>query len=259
MIFHLSKVLPALLFPVGLVCCLCMILGVLAVLRKAKGMAWIAFIAFGVLYASSSPLVSWALLRGLESQYPEPASYPHAAAIVLLGGASVPNLPPRRHPEVNANGDRVLQTARLWRAGLATRLVVTGGAIAFITGYDSDEATMYADLMTSLFDVPDSAILRVPNSHNTYEDARYTAQLFDSAGLQKDILLVTSAAHMPRSVELFQKQGFIVHPAPSNFRVSSFFSFHPYRLLPSEQALDETTDALHEYAGLLWYKWMNRL
>ena len=81
--------------------------------------------------------------------------------------------------------------------------------------------------MTELFDIPDSAILREPDSQNTYEDAKYTAELFDSAGLQKEILLVTSAAHMPRSVELFQKQGFIVHPAPSNFRVSAIFFSSP--------------------------------
>ena len=82
--------------------------------------------------------------QGFGKPISEPASYPHAAAIVLLGGAMEPGLPPRQHPEINASGDRVLQADRLWRAGLAPRLVVTGGAIAFVTGYDGDEASLYA-------------------------------------------------------------------------------------------------------------------
>ncbi len=259
MSLYLSKILPALLFPLGLVCLLCLAAGFLALRRGARGAAWLSFIAFGILYAASSPMISRQLLKGLEDQYPEPATYPHAAAIVLLGGAMVPDVPPRRHPEVNASGDRVLQAVRLWHMGLAPRLVVTGGAISFVTGYDRDEATLYVKLLTQLFGVPDSVLLRVPDSRNTYEDARYTARLFDSTGLPKEILLVTSAAHMPRSVELFEKQGFVVHAAPANFRVGDTFAFKPYKLLPSEQAMDRTVDALHEYAGLLAYKLMNRL
>lgn len=255
----ISKVLPALLFPVGLVCLLCLVTGVLALRRKAKNAAILAFSAALLLYLSASPIVCHLLLRGLERNYPEPESYPKVSAIVLLGGAMIAPSPPRRHPATNGCGDRLLQAVRLWKTGLAPKLVVTGGAIPFLTGYGGDEASLYSSLLTELFDVPDSSILKVSESQNTYEDARETAQLFQSRGLEKNILLVTSAAHMPRAVRLFRKQGFTVYPASADFRSGVEFPARWFALLPAEWALDETANALHEYVGLAAYALMGRL
>ncbi len=255
----LSKVLPALLFPIGLVCLLCLVTGILALLRKAKSAAILAFSAAGILYLSASPVVCHILLRGLEGQYAELESYPKASAIVLLGGAMIPPEPPRLHPATNSSGDRVLQATRLWRRGIAPKLVVTGGAVPFITGYGGDEASLYASLLTELLGVPDSSIVRVSESRNTYEDAVETAQLFQSCGWKKDILLVTSAVHMPRAVRLFRKQGFTVYPVPADFRSGTAFPGRWFALLPAEWALGETANALHEYVGLAAYAVMGRL
>ncbi len=261
--FFLSKIFPALLSPVFLTCLLCLAAGILAARRKITSVALLAFAAFLLLYAAASPLVALALTRELEKQYDEQASYPKVRAIVLLGGAMIPDLPPRRHPKVNESGDRLLEAARLWRAGLAPTLIATGGAIPFLTGYDKDEASLYARLLTELFDVPDSAILRVSGSQNTYEDALYVSRLFEKNGMRKEILLVTSAMHMPRAARLFRKQGFTVYPAPTDFRAGSEPLQHPllqpFMMLPSEWALNETADALREYMGLAAYFLMGRL
>ena len=254
-----SKVLPALLFPVGMVCFLCLLTGILALRRKAKSTVILAFSATAILYLSASPIVCHFLLRGLERNYPEPESYPKVSAIVLLGGAMIPLELPRRHPATNACGDRLLQAARVWKMGLAPEMVVTGGAIPFVTGYGGDEASLYASLLVELFNVPDSSILKVSQSQNTYEDARATAKLFQSRGMGKDILLVTSAVHMPRAVRLFRKQGFTVHPAPADFRSGVKLPLRWFALLPAEWALDETSNALHEYVGLAVYALMGRL
>lgn len=255
----LSKVLPTLFFPVGLACLLCLLTGVLALWRKAKSAAVLAFCAAALLYLSASPIVCHFLYRGLERNYPELESYPKVSAIVLLGGAMIAPELPRRHPATNASGDRLLQAMRVWKKGLAPVMVVTGGAIPFVSGYGGDEASLYAALLTELFNVPDSVILKVSTSQNTYEDAREAAKLFENRGLSKDILLVTSAAHMPRAVRLFRKQGFTVHPAPADFRSSVKPPLRWFSLLPAEWALSETSNALHEYVGLAAYALMGRL
>ena len=259
MFLILSKLLPALLSPASLICILSLVTGILALRRKAKDTATLAFLSFFILYAAASPITKWILLRGLERQYTEPESYPQASAIVVLGGAMLPDYPPRRHPETNASGDRFLQAGRLWRENLAPQMVVTGGNISFLNGSERDDASLYAELLEELFDVPDSCLLRISKSQTTYEDAFYCARLFDSLGIKKEILLVTSAQHMPRSVGLFCKQGFKVIPAPTDYRVTDRFIFTPFQLIPSEAALSETVDALHEYIGWLVYRLMGRL
>ncbi len=73
---------------------------------------------------------------------------------------------------------------------------------------------------------------------------------------------------MPRSVALFEKQGFEVIPAPADFSVtqegweqlkSGGLGSQLYSLLPSAESLSLTTRMLKEYVGMLIYRlsgWM---
>jgi uncharacterized SAM-binding protein YcdF (DUF218 family) len=81
-------------------------------------------------------------------------------------------------------------------------------------------------------------------------------------GVQR-IILVTSAAHMPRSLGLFLRQGFEVIPAPTDYTVTQADweeaqkADLPARLidlLPSANNLSITTRMLKEYIGLFIYK-----
>lgn len=255
----LSKFLPALLFPATFAVLLCLLAAWLAFRKGAVAAGLIALLAGLTLYAAASPLVADRLVRGLESQYPAPAQYPKAAAIVLLGGGMAPRSPPRVEIETNAAGDRPLHAARLWKRGLAPVIVATGGYIPFLTDAPGSEADLYAGLLTEIAGIPDSVILRVGGSRNTHEDALLTAALFDSTGMKKDILLVTSAAHMPRAAALFRKAGFVVHPAPTDYQADEGSSFKIISLFPSGSAMAKTYVALNEYVGYRAYRMMGRL
>jgi uncharacterized SAM-binding protein YcdF (DUF218 family) len=259
MILALSKVLPALIFPAGLAILLCLCAAWLALRKGARAAGALSLLAALVLYIAASPLVSNRLMRTLERQNPPPTEYPQAAAIVLLGGGMAPQLPPRVHPETNGAGDRVIHAARLWKRGLAPVLVATGGYIAFVTDAPGTEADQYARLLNEVFDVPDSVLLRVGRSRTTHEDALFTAEEFEARGLKKDILLVTSAAHMPRAAALFRRQGFTVHAAPTDFNASEGKAFKAFRLLPSGAAMMETYLALNEHVGSLVYRMLGRM
>jgi uncharacterized SAM-binding protein YcdF (DUF218 family) len=65
-------------------------------------------------------------------------------------------------------------------------------------------------------------------------------------------ILVTSAAHMPRSMALFRKRGLEPIPAPADFRAPETQSSGPSRFFPGAGALGQTQTALHEYLGLAW-------
>jgi uncharacterized SAM-binding protein YcdF (DUF218 family) len=258
-ILVLSKFLPAMLFPAGLAVLLCLLAAWLAFRKGAAAAGCVALLAGLTLYASASPIVSEWLMRGLERRYPPSTEYPKAAAIVLLAGGMAPSLPPRVEVETNSAGDRPLHAARLWKRGLAPVIVATGGYIPFLTNAKEGDADLYAHLLSEIAGIPDSVILRVPGTRTTHEDALFTSALFDSTGMKKDILLVTSAAHMPRAAALFRKAGFVVHPAPTDYQAEESGPFKVISLFPGGGAMVMTYSALNEYVGMLAYRMLGRL
>jgi uncharacterized SAM-binding protein YcdF (DUF218 family) len=74
-------------------------------------------------------------------------------------------------------------------------------------------------------------------------------------------LLVTSASHLPRAVALFTKQGFRVTPVPCDYLMQhrpedSWNQLDPFDVLPNDRAIEHTTVAVTEWAGMAMY-WLN--
>ena len=109
---------------------------------------------------------------------------------------------------------RAVHGVRLYRQGLAPRLVVLG--IRPDSG--PGEAEARAQLAREL-GVPAEAILVVSGGRTTWEEAGRTWSLLGPLGARR-VLLVTDVSHMERSREAFARTGFEVVPAP----VASAFS-----------------------------------
>lgn len=87
-------------------------------------------------------------------------------------------------------------------------------------------------------------------SLNTYENAKFTKQLFANNKLVKPtIYLVTSAFHMKRSIKLYEYFGFEVIPVATDFMASN--KIYTADLFPSMFGLAESYHAIHEYIGIL--------
>jgi uncharacterized SAM-binding protein YcdF (DUF218 family) len=256
MFVFLSKLLPLLVFPLGLAC----LLLIVALIWKRAWRPLVA-LALAVLWLGSSRYVAYALVRSLETRYPALSGTPAAGAIVVLGGGTRSSDPPRPMTEVNEAGDRLLYAARLYADGAAGVVLVTGGSIEWLQPEGiAPEANDMSALM-QLLGVPDEALWLEAQSRNTYENALYSREMLAAEGLN-DILLVTSAMHMPRSVPLFVAQGLHVTPAPTDFLVSDAEWQHLWRggpaatfinLLPNVEYLTYTTRCLKEYIGLFIY------
>jgi uncharacterized SAM-binding protein YcdF (DUF218 family) len=220
-------------------------------------------LALVVLWVGSSRYVAYALVRSLETRYPALDGTPAADAIVVLGGGTRSSDPPRPMTEVNEAGDRLLYAAKLYADDAADVVLVTGGSIEWLQPEGiAPEANDMSALM-QLLGVPDEALWLEAGSRNTYENALYSRQMLAKEGLN-DILLVTSAMHMPRSVPLFVAQGLRVTPAPTDFLVSDAEWRHLWRggpsatlinLLPNVEYLTYTTRCLKEYIGFAVYAW----
>jgi len=256
MVHILSKFLVIPIYPVGFAA----VLGILALilfLFNARKIGYVlVFLSTFSLIFFSSPIVAHKLMRGLESRYSPAYIYPNADAIVLLGGAEVPKLPPRIYYEAHQSADRIMHAARLFKKGYAPYLITTGGKIKFIKEFPGSEAEISASLLTELFGINPVKILMETKSKNTYENAVYVKQLMEKNKLNPTIILVTSASHMPRAVAVFKKQGFIVYPAPTDYYEDKDFQYKFYKYFPDSDSLDNSTTALHEYYGMLGYKLM---
>jgi uncharacterized SAM-binding protein YcdF (DUF218 family) len=259
MFVMLSKILPLFVYPLGMVFWLL----ILAVLfrQRQRFQTNCLLAALAIILISGNSWVSLSLARALEWQYLPPETIPHVDAIVVLGGGTDPLIYPRSNVEINGAGDRMLYAARLYHAGYAPHILLSGGRISWLDGRQESSAEEMADMML-LFGVPEEALWLQSESRNTYEDAFYSTEILEEKGIDQ-ILLVTSAQHMPRSIALFQKQGLEVIPMPTDFGVTQAgwdqltqpnLAAQILNLFPSIGNMGTTSGVMKEYIGMFIYR-----
>jgi len=134
MSLFLSKLLPRLVYPLGLSSGLLLLVFFLVWWGRRRLAAAFLLLALSMLWASSMPVTATWLAASLERQYlPVPVTQsPTADAIVVLGGGVGAVVPPRLYPDLGGGADRVLHAARLFAAGKAPWVIVSGGSISFM-------------------------------------------------------------------------------------------------------------------------------
>ena len=236
----LDKILTLWAMPIGVAA----IAGVLALTALACGRRRVAagLIAFSTvwLWGWSTPFVATRVTSPLVERHPprSAAELPAADAIVLLGGP---------------DDDRVWHAARLYHAGRAPVVIVTGGPVW--PGAARSDATVQ-QLQLRALGVPDHATLIENDSRNTRQNALFVAELAAARGIEH-VLLVTSAYHMPRAAATFGRTPLRVIPAVPPPLIRPLPRI--LQALPSAPALNNSTVALREYLGLVVYRvrgWM---
>lgn len=171
---------------------------------------------------------------------------PNADAVVVLGGG-MGRHPKCGAPEMFGAADRVWHGARLYKAGLAK--------IVALSGPDVEKSTV--PLLIDL-GVPQEAFLHLSDARNTEEESKYIYAELSKAceGRAPKILLVTSAWHMCRAKLLFERAGFEVVPAPTDFEMSYCLEFpiSIVDLLPSCDALLRNSYCVKEWIGNVGYR-----
>lgn len=174
---------------------------------------------------------------------------PVEVMVVLGGGVSGAYLPQRPSPDLGRSADRVWHAARIYKEGLAKRIILSGGIVP--TGNDSEAEAMrkfLADL-----GVPAGVMTLEKRSTCTTENALNVKELLVRTGTEK-VLLVTSALHMPRARRCFENVGLEVIPAPTDFEVIPV-PLEVLRFLPDAQALEGSSRAFKELLGWVAAGW----
>jgi Uncharacterized conserved protein len=247
----LDKLLSVFAFPLGasLVALLCGLLAAVAGWRRS-GML-LASLAVLWLWACSTPLVAGALVASLEDPWPPVpvAALPEAELVVVLGGGMAPPPAGWPHADLGPAADRYWHAARIYHAGRAPRILISGGNV-----WERDQPTEAEVVRGFLEDlgVPSEAIVEEGSSRNTHENAERTAALLAEHGWRR-VLLVTSASHMGRARATFARAGVDTVAAATDHTLPS--AVPPIMtLLPQVGALEASTRAQKEYLGRLVYR-----
>lgn len=250
---YLSKILPLMVLPIGIVIELLVIAVFLLWKRKRKPARFFVVAALVVLWISSTPVVANFVLGRLEQQYPAVGlnAIPDSKCIILLGGSLEPVRPPRVEINLLDSADRISKTARLYRAGKGELVIVSGGNQPWAPQLRSEaEETR---ILLVYWGVDNEAILLDESSRNTRENALNSMGLLRKAKCKKP-LLVTSAAHMPRAVGSFTRVGVEVFPVSTDVRAVRILNLSVIDFIPDTYALGMTTNAIREWTGQLVYR-----
>lgn len=247
---YLAKLFWFLFSPLSLVILL-LVAGLLVGATRQKRLGrWLTGIATVLLVLFTTTNLGLLLVRPLEARFPRPAEPAVVDGIVVLGGGMNSSLNGLNGGwELNRAGDRFVEALRLAQRHPEARILVTGG-ITVLSDAPETEAEAAVRFFTDL-GISRDQLLVEDRARNTEENARFSRELASPVA-GETWLLVTSAAHMPRSVGLFRKAGFDALPWPADYFTAA--DVLPALALGSgTENLDILNATLREWAGLTAY------
>lgn len=242
-LFLLKKFLGGLLMPLPMILLL-LVWALLLLLRQKT--RWFGFLfvllATGLLFAASYAPLSSRLTGPLEQQF---ASYQPGKTAVdyvsVLGSGHIAGGGLPVTSELKPAGVvRLTEGIRIYRLNPGSKLI--------FTGYHGREQVSYTDKIVELaiaLGVPEEDILPFTGPKDTADEAKLIAEKFPDAIL----VLVTSAAHMPRAMGLFRSAGLKPIPAPTNHLTRPVRSRWQF---PSAENLSRSQSWLYEQLGMAW-------
>jgi len=247
MFFTLSKIIDFILLPISWI----LISLIFGIWKKNRN---ILYVTLGMLLLFTNGFFVNQLYRWYE--VPQTILQPNQKfnyGIILGGGIIKTSQEDPKRINVGETADRMLQPILLYKSGVISKIVITGGDTS-IKGLRTDEIHETAQVAKFLIamgvDSPD--IIREEQARNTHENATYTKAIINNT--QEPILLITSAAHMRRSMACFQKVGL----NPVAYSVDHKKKDSPMGvlewLMPSENHLARFSQLVREVFGLLIYQ-----
>jgi len=241
--FVLKKFISAWLMPLPFSVILIIIGCVLLWRGREKAGRWFVTSGLLILIVCSCTAISDLALLPLEESYPKWDGQPNQIELVVVMGAAksdAPRLPLTNRPN-SAAIYRLMEGIAIYRANPGCKLILSGGP----------ETTAILAKVALAIGVPTQDLLLQANSRDTEEEVHLLRPMVQA----HRFAVVTSAAHMPRTMTVFHAAGLDPIPAPTHFldRNNPHPNWRDF-MLPNNQSLERAEFAIHEYLGLLWRK-----
>ena len=245
--FLFKKIVAPLFFPVPL-CLQLLLAGCVLLWWTSRQRLGKIFISSGLLLLLllSNTWLADRLLIPLEQRFVPLRAIPASEVkwVIVLGGGNSGELSlPATMRLSQGSMMRLIEGIRIHKEIPGSKLLLSGGSVF---GSLPDAGVM-AQVAESI-DVKREDIVMESRARDTEEEAKLIKPMIKS----DRFILVTSASHMPRSVELFRKYGMAPIPAPTDYLVKRDTTVSPSRIYPNSGALGKAEKVFHEYLGLAW-------
>ena len=239
---YINKILPIIVSPLGLIT----ILLFLGIFRKKTLPAVLGLM---ILIILSLPVVSGQLIKFLEQNYTptNPSEIVSADTVIVLSGM----VKPIEHNngvqhEFSDAVDRIFAGINLLKMGKAQKIILTRGKLPWSIGVPEGE--FLAEFIQSQ-GIDPNRILLTEIVQNTNDEAKAISKMLPK---NSEVILVTSAFHMPRAKKVFQNQNLKVVPFAVDFR-SSTKKIDILDFLPQANAFKESNFYFREIIGRAYY------
>lgn len=170
---------------------------------------------------------------------------------ILLGGMGKYSSEFKR-VGLNSDGDRIWQTLDLYKTGRIKKIWISSYNGSLVS-QELNEAKMFQQQLISWRIKPGDVLIE-DQSRNTYENAKFTAELIRTSYPHlKTYVLITSAMHMKRAEACFLKQGLKVKPYPTGLSSGSVTTYLDY-IVPDASNFELWGQLFKEMTGYLAYK-----
>ena len=240
---YLHKILPLLVSPLSIV----LIIILIGTFFKSKKISLLGLL---ILIFCSVPIISNKLIFYLEKDYSLQSvkDVTKANAIVVLSGMiSTINSKEKLSYEFNDSIDRILSGIDLFKEDKASFLILTNGKMPWSVGIPEGE---YLKDFSIKYGIPEDRILLTDNVQNTDQEAKSVKKLLKTN--EANIILVTSAFHMPRAKKVFEAANIKVIPFAVDFK-TPIKKITIIDFIPSANSLKDTSHFFREMIGRLYY------
>lgn len=248
-LFLLKKIITVFIMPINLILILLILALMLHKKRPALSVKALS-LAIIITFASSFAPLSDLAMASIENDYP-PFEQKEVAIdyIVVLGCGhnTNPTLPVTSQLDT-CSLQRTVEALRIYQLHPESKIVTSG-----FGGHNpiSNAETVKQSLI--LLGVPARKII----TENFPKDTQEEAQLIAPRVQGTQVVLVTNADHMPRSMNYFKEQGITPFAAPTGYWVKNPDSDKKWAyFVPSSKKLEQSTIAWYESLGLFvqWLK-----
>jgi len=193
----------------------------------------------------------WADGTRVRGQRPADHGGAPADAVITLGGGQRISQEDLLGFAMEDGASRVLTAVELVRSGKA-RILVLGGSWPMPGKPELPSMEVVQTWLIS-WGLAGVAVTNLGICLNTHDEAVAFRQLWQNQGWE-EVMLVTSALHLRRSVALFNKQGIAVTPVAADFLVQGVSQDLPFSPFPRQRRLGLLALYFHEKIGWWVYR-----
>src|SRR5688572_6426052 len=232
MFFFLSKTVSYLLMPLTIIF-LCLLAA--AVIREPRYKKRLFLAGLILLWFFTNEFIVNEFMRTWEIPARRIDTLPKYKLGIVLTGTTLP-LEPKDRVYFQRGADRVTHSVQLYKMGLVENILISGGSGRLVAD-EEPEADLFKKAML-MMGVPEEKIIIENETRNTYESAvQVKKMLQDSSYQSSDLLLITSAFHMRRSLACYRKAGLNPEPFSTDFYSHKRVFYFDALILPRADAL----------------------